>query len=45
MLKYKRVSLKLSGEAMGGGKTIDFAAVAAICLLYTSDAADELITV
>ena len=30
MLKYKRVSLKLSGEAMGGGKTIDFAAVAAI---------------
>ena len=30
MLKYKRVSLKLSGEAMGGGKTIDFAAVTAI---------------
>ena len=30
MLKYKRVSLKLSGEAMGGDKTIDFAAVAAI---------------
>lgn len=30
MLKYKRVSLKLSGEAMGGDKTIDFAAVAAL---------------
>ena len=26
-LKYKRVSLKLSGEAMGGSDTVDFEAV------------------
>lgn len=30
MLKYNRVSLKLSGEAMGGSETIDFAASARI---------------
>ena len=31
MLKYKRVSLKLSGEAMGGhGETVDFEKVEAV---------------
>lgn len=29
-LRYKRVSLKLSGEAMGGGETVDFDAAARI---------------
>ena len=24
MLKYKRISLKLSGEAMGGAQAVDF---------------------
>ena len=31
MLKYKRISLKLSGEALGGGhETVDFAKVEAV---------------
>lgn len=29
-LKYKRVSLKLSGEAMGGSEVVDFSAVACV---------------
>ena len=29
-LRYKRISLKLSGEAMGGGETVDFDAAARI---------------
>ncbi|MDR0840607.1 MAG: UMP kinase [Christensenellaceae bacterium] len=30
MLKYKRVSLKLSGEALGGDETVDFTKVGAV---------------
>ena len=42
--KYKRVLLKLSGEALAGDGHvgIDYDnTVLSICLLYTSDAADE----
>ena len=38
----RRVLLKLSGEAFGGGKVgIDTSVIRRICLLYTSDAADD----